>query len=134
MSIVQEFKEFAVKGNMLDMAVGIIIGAAFGKIVSSLVADVIMPPLGLLIGGIDFSAMGVVLKEGLGASPATVLRYGVFIQALFDFLIVAMAIFLLVKGINRLRRKKEEAPTAAPAPPTEEVLLREIRDILKAQA
>ncbi len=134
MSIVQEFKEFAVKGNMMDMAVGIIIGAAFGKIVSSLVADVIMPPLGLLIGGIDFSAMGVVLKEGVGNTPATVLRYGVFIQALFDFLIVAIAIFLLVKGINRLRRKKEEAPAAPPAPPREEVLLQEIRDILKAQA
>lgn len=131
MSIVKEFKEFAVKGNMMDMAVGIIIGAAFGKIVSSLVADVIMPPLGLLIGGIDFSAMGVVLKEGVGNTPATVLRYGAFIQALFDFLIVAFAIFLLVKGINRLRRKREEAPAA---PPREEVLLQEIRDILKAQA
>ena len=134
MSIVQEFKEFAVKGNMMDMAVGIIIGAAFGKIVSSLVADVIMPPLGMLIGGIDFSAMGVVLKEGVGNTPATVLRYGAFIQALFDFLIVAIAIFLLVKGINRLRRKKEEAPAVPPAPPREEVLLQEIRDILRARA
>ena len=134
MSIVQEFKEFAVKGNMMDMAVGIIIGAAFGKIVSSLVADVIMPPLGMIIGGIDFSAMGVVLKEAVGTTPATVLRYGVFIQALLDFLIVAMAIFLLVKGINRLRRNKEAAPAAPPAPPREEVLLQEIRDILKAQA
>jgi large conductance mechanosensitive channel len=134
MSIVQEFKEFAVKGNMMDMAVGIIIGAAFGKIVSSLVADVIMPPLGLLIGGVDFSAMGFVLKEGVGNMPATVLRYGAFIQALFDFLIVAIAIFLLVKGVNRLRRKKEEAPAAPPAPPREQVLLQEIRDILKAKA
>jgi large conductance mechanosensitive channel len=134
MSIVQEFKEFAVKGNMLDMAVGIIIGAAFGKIVSSLVADIIMPPLGLLIGGIDFSAMGIVLKEAAGNTPATMLRYGAFIQALFDFLIVAIAIFLLVKGINRLRRKKEEAPATPPAPPREEVLLQEIRDILRARA
>jgi len=134
MSIVQEFKEFAVKGNMMDMAVGIIIGAAFGKIVSSLVADVIMPPLGMLIGGIDFSAMGILLKEGVGNTPPTMLRYGAFIQALFDFLIVAIAIFLLVKGINRLRRKKEEAPAAPPAPPREQVLLQEIRDILKAQA
>lgn len=134
MSIVQEFKEFAVKGNMMDMAVGIIIGAAFGKIVSSLVADVIMPPLGLLIGGIDFSAMGVLLKEGVGTTPPTVLRYGVFIQALLDFLIVAIAIFLLVKGVNRLRRTKEEAPAAPAPPPREEVLLQEIRDILKAQA
>jgi len=134
MSIVQEFKEFAVKGNMMDMAVGIIIGAAFGKIVSSLVADVIMPPLGMLIGGIDFSAMGILLNEGVGNTPPTMLRYGAFIQALFDFLIVAIAIFLLVKGINRLRRKKEEAPAAPPAPPREQVLLQEIRDILKAQA
>ncbi len=134
MSIVQEFKEFAVKGNMLDMAVGIIIGAAFGKIVSSLVADVIMPPLGFLIGGVNFSAMGVLLKEGVGNTPPTVLRYGAFIQATFDFLIVAIAIFLLVKGINRLRRKKEEAPAMPAAPPAEEVLLREIRDILKSQA
>ena len=134
MSIVKEFKEFAVKGNMMDMAVGIIIGAAFGKIVSSLVADVIMPPLGLLIGGVDFSAMGVVLKEGLGNTPPTMLRYGVFIQALFDFLIVAFAIFMMVKGINRLRRKTEEAPAVPPPPPAQEVLLSEIRDLLKAQA
>ncbi len=134
MSIVQEFKEFAVKGNMMDMAVGIIIGAAFGKIVSSLVADVIMPPLGLLIGGIDFSAMGILLKEGVGNAPATVLRYGVFIQALLDFLIVAIAIFLLVKGINQLRRKKEEAPAAPPADPADVTLLKEIRDILKVRA
>jgi large conductance mechanosensitive channel len=134
MSIMKEFKEFAVKGNMLDMAVGIIIGAAFGKIVSSLVADVIMPPLGLLIGGIDFSAMGVVMKEAVGSTPATVLRYGAFIQALVDFIIVALAIFMMVKGINRLRRPKAEAPAAPPAPPRGEVLLQEIRDILKSQA
>ncbi len=134
MSIVQEFKEFAVKGNMMDMAVGIIIGAAFGKIVSSLVADVIMPPLGLLIGGIDFSAMGILLKEGVGNAPPTVLRYGVFIQALVDFLIVAIAIFLLVKGINQMRRKKEEAPAAPPADPADVTLLKEIRDILKVRA
>jgi large conductance mechanosensitive channel len=134
MSIMKEFKEFAVKGNMLDMAVGIIVGAAFGKIVSSLVADVIMPPLGLLVGGIDFSAMGVVLKEAVGTTPATVLRYGAFIQALLDFVIVAFAIFMMVKGINRLRRPKVEAPAAPPAPPREEVLLQEIRDILKSQA
>ncbi|MBP1646589.1 MAG: mscL [Bacteroidetes bacterium] len=134
MSIVKEFKEFAMKGNMMDMAVGIIIGAAFGKIVSSLVADVIMPPLGLIVGGIDFSAMGVVLKEGVGTAPPTVLRYGAFIQALFDFLIVALAIFMLVKGINRLRRKSEEAPAAPPPPPADVVLLKEIRDILKTRS
>jgi large conductance mechanosensitive channel len=134
MSMMKEFKEFAMKGNMLDMAVGIIIGAAFGKVISSLVGDVIMPPLGLLIGGIDFSAMGILLKEGVGNAPATVLKYGSFVQALVDFLIVAFAIFLLVKGVNSLRRKKEEAPAAPSAPPAQEVLLKEIRDILKAQA
>lgn len=134
MSLVQEFKEFAAKGNMVDMAVGIIIGAAFGKIVSSLVADVIMPPLGLLIGGIDFSAMGIVLKEGVGDTPATVLRYGAFIQALVDFLLIALAVFLLVKGINRLRRKELEAPAAPPAPPADVALLTEIRDLLRRQA
>jgi len=133
MSITQEFKEFAVKGNMMDMAVGIIIGAAFGKIVSSLVADVIMPPLGMLVGGVDFSAMGILLKEGVDTTPPTVLRYGAFIQAIFDFLIVAIAIFMLVKGINRLRRKREETPGVPPAPPADVALLSEIRDILKAQ-
>ena len=101
----QEFKEFAMRGNMIDMAVGIIIGAAFGKIVSSLVADVIMPPLGLLIGGVDFTDLAITLKRATGDDPAVLLRYGAFLQTVVDFLIVAFAIFLMVKGINSLRRK-----------------------------
>jgi large conductance mechanosensitive channel len=105
MSIIKEFKEFAVKGNAVDMAVGIIIGAAFGKIVSSLVSDVIMPPLGLLLGGRDFSNLQIVLKAAALENPAVVLRYGQFINSLFDFLIVAFAIFLVVKAINRLKKK-----------------------------
>ncbi len=133
MSVIKEFKEFAVKGNMIDLAVGIIIGAAFGKIVSSLVADVIMPPLGLLVGGIDFSNLAVLLKEGATPDQAVYLRYGKFIQAILDFLIVAAAIFLMVKGINRLKRSKEEAPAAPPPPPAEVALLTEIRDILKVR-
>jgi large conductance mechanosensitive channel len=132
MSIVKEFREFAVKGNVVDMAVGIIIGAAFGKIVSSLVTDVVTPPLGYAIGGVDFTklawTMPVIVE---GQEPAT-LRYGVFLQSLFDFIIVAFAIFLLVKLINSLRRKEEAKPPAAP--PRQEVLLEEIRDLLKRQS
>jgi len=105
MSIIQEFKEFAVKGDAVDMAVGIVIGAAFGKIVTSLVSDVIMPPLGILIGGKDFSKLGVTLKPAIGDAPAVVLRYGQFVNSLIDFLIVAFSIFLVVKGINVLRKK-----------------------------
>lgn len=127
MSIIKEFREFAMRGNVVDLAVGVIIGAAFGKIVSSLVADIIMPPLGLLIGGIDFK-----LRDAQGDIPAVVMHYGVFIQNVFDFLIVAFAIFMAIKLINKLNRKKEE-PAAAPAPTKEEVLLTEIRDLLKEQ-
>ncbi len=134
MSVIKEFKEFAVKGNMIDLAVGIIIGAAFGRIVSSLVADVIMPPLGVLIGGIDFSNLAVLLKEGPTPDQSTFLRYGRFIQAIIDFLIVAAAIFLMVKGINRLKRQKEEAAPPPAAPPAEVMLLTEIRDLLKVRA
>ena len=135
MSIVKEFREFAVKGNVVDMAVGIIIGAAFGKIVSSLVADVIMPPIGMLIGGMDFTALAVTLKEAIPPQPAVVLKYGVFVQAVVDFLIVAAAVFLLVKGVNRLRKNAEsgEAAAAVAAPPAQEVLLAEIRDLLKSR-
>lgn len=131
MSFVKEFREFAVKGNVVDMAVGIIIGAAFGKIVSSLVSDVVTPPLGYLIGGVDFTKLAITLpaiREGV--EPVTI-RYGVFLQATFDFIIVAFAIFLLVKLINRLRRHEEAKPPAAP--PKQEVLLEEIRDLLKQQ-
>lgn len=133
MSILSEFKAFAVKGNVVDMAVGIIIGAAFGKIVSSFVGDVIMPPIGLLIGGVDFSDLAITLKAAEGDIPAVVLSYGKFIQSVLDFLIVAFAIFMGIKVINRLKREEEAAPEEAPAPTAEEVLLTEIRDLLKQQ-
>jgi large conductance mechanosensitive channel len=132
MSLAKEFKEFAMKGNVVDLAVGVIIGAAFGKIVSSVVADVIMPPLGLLIGGIDFSNLAVLLKQGATPETSVFLRYGKFLQSAFDFLIVACVIFMVVKGVNSLKRKQEAAPVAPPPPPKSEVLLGEIRDLLKA--
>ncbi|MDT2043980.1 large-conductance mechanosensitive channel protein MscL [Providencia stuartii] len=133
MSFLKEFREFAMKGNVVDMAVGIIIGAAFGKIVSSLVADVIMPPLGLLIGGVDFKQFSVVLRAAEGDIPAVVLNYDMFIQTVFDFVIVAFAIFMAIKVMNKVRREKEAEPEAPPAPSKEEVLLSEIRDLLKEQ-
>ena len=129
----KEFREFAVKGNVVDMAVGIIIGAAFSKIVTSLVTDVITPPLGYIIGGVDFTQMFVKFPAFLD-KPEVKLYYGKFLQTVFDFSIVALAIFLLVKGINRLKRKQEAAP-AVPAPPTrQEVLLEQIRDLLMKRA
>ena len=131
MGMMKEFKEFAVRGNVMDMAVGIIIGAAFGKIVSSFVADVIMPPIGVLIGGIAFSHLAYTIKEAAGAAPAVVIGYGKFIQTIIDFIIIAFSIFIVVKGINSLKRKEEEAPEAPPARPAQEVLLAEIRDLLK---
>ena len=131
--MIQEFKAFAVRGNVVDMAVGIIIGAAFGKIVSSAVADVVMPPLGLLIGGADFSDLAITLKDATATAPAVTLGYGKFVQTLLDFTIVALAVFLLVKGINTLKRKEAEAPSLPPAPSKEEQLLTEIRDLLKAR-
>ncbi|HOS96370.1 MAG TPA: large-conductance mechanosensitive channel protein MscL [Deltaproteobacteria bacterium] len=130
MGMFKEFKEFAVKGNVVDMAVGIIIGAAFGKIVSSVVADVIMPPIGLALGGVDFSDLAIVLKAAVDQAPAVTLNYGKFIQTIIDFVIIAFAIFILVKGINSLKRKQEEAPAE---PPRQEILLTEIRDLLKQQ-
>jgi large conductance mechanosensitive channel len=134
MSILKEFKEFAVKGNVVDMAVGVIIGAAFGKIVSSLVADVVTPPIGLLVGGVDFAKLQYVLREAADDKAAVVVKYGVFLQMTFDFLIVALAVFAMVKLINRLKRKEEAAPPPAPPEPTaEEKLLTEIRDLLKAK-
>ncbi|MFC2970606.1 large-conductance mechanosensitive channel protein MscL [Azotobacter bryophylli] len=133
MGMLNEFKAFAVKGNVVDMAVGIIIGAAFGKIVSSFVGDVIMPPLGLLIGGVDFSNLAITLKHAQGDAPAVVLAYGKFIQTVIDFLIVAFAIFIGVKAINQLKRKEAEAPSAPPAPTRDQQLLEEIRDLLKAR-
>ena len=133
MGILQEFKTFAVKGNMIDMAVGIIIGAAFGKIISSLVSDVIMPPLGVLIGGVDFSDLVITLKAAQGELPAVVLAYGKFIQSIIDFLIIALAIFMGVKVINRLKREEEAAPAVPPPPTKDQELLTEIRDLLRAQ-
>jgi large conductance mechanosensitive channel len=137
MSILKEFREFAVKGNVIDLAVGVIIGAAFGKIVSSLVADVVTPPLGLLVGGVNFTSLVITLKEAEGAAPAVVIKYGVFLQATFDFLIVAIAVFSMVKVINSLKRKeeaKDAAPAAPPEPPRQELLLAEIRDLLKSRS
>lgn len=134
MSFFKEFKDFAMKGNVVDMAVGVIIGAAFGKIVSSLVSDVIMPPIGVLVGGVNFTDLAITLKEAQGDAPAVTLNYGNFLQVVFDFLIVAFCVFLLVKGINTLTRKKKEEPAAsAPEPSNEEKLLAEIRDILKEE-
>ena len=131
MKIIDEFKSFAVKGNVIDMAVGIIIGAAFGKIVTSFVNDVIMPHIGILIGGFKFSSLKIVLKEAVGETPAIAINYGNFLQVTFDFLIIALSIFMVIKAMNAAK-KKEEAKPAAPAPPTkEEVLLTEIRDLLK---
>jgi large conductance mechanosensitive channel len=129
MTILKEFKEFAVKGNVIDLAVAVIIGAAFGKIVTSFVGDIVMPPLGLLIGGVNFTDLVVTLKPASGSAPAVVWAYGKFLQAAFDFTLIAFVIFLAVKGINRLKREEKAAPTAPP--PRQEVLLEEIRDLLK---
>jgi len=123
--MLKEFKDFAMRGNVVDMAVGIIIGAAFGKIVSSLVSDVIMPPIGVVMGSVSFSD----LAFALGESGVT-LNYGLFIDTVINFLIVAMAVFMLIKGINTLKRKEEEKPAEAPKPSAQEVLLTEIRDLL----
>jgi large conductance mechanosensitive channel len=127
MSIAAEFKKFAVKGNVVDMAVGIVIGAAFGKIVSSFVADVMTPPIGFLIGGVDFTGLSLSMIPPIEGAKAVTLNYGKFLQSIFDFTIVAFALFLLVKGVNKLKSKEEEV-----TPPTaEEKLLIEIRDLLK---
>lgn len=132
MSLIKEFKDFAMRGNVVDMAVGIIIGAAFGKIVSSLVKDVIMPPIGVMVGGVDFSDLSVVLVEAAGDAAAVTLNYGMFLQTVFDFVIVAFAIFMAIKAMNRMKKKETEAPPAPPpGPSNEEKLLAEIRDLLK---
>lgn len=135
MSMVQEFKQFAMRGNVVDLAVGVIIGAAFGKIVSSLVADVVMPVLGLIVGGIDFSDMAITLKAAEGETPAVLLSYGKLVQSSLDFVIVAFAIFMVVKGINRMKKAEAAAPPPPPpGPSNEELLLAEIRDLLRKQA
>jgi large conductance mechanosensitive channel len=148
--VFKEFREFAIKGNVVDLAVGVIIGVAFGAIVNSLVADIVMPPLGLLLGGVDFKDFFLVLKDPNAAAPpymgqyptlaaakaagAVTLNYGLFFNAVLNFLVVAWAIFLLVRGMNRLRRQEAVAPTVVPVPTAEEALLAEIRDLLKARA
>lgn len=140
MGIVKEFKDFAAKGNVIDLAVGIIIGGAFGKIVSSLVADIIMPPIGVIVGGVNFSDLKLKLKDplldtsGKVLKEAVTLNIGQFIQSVFDFLIIAFAVFMLVKAVNKFRTKKQEEAVAAPVPSKEEQLLAEIRDILKRTA
>ncbi len=137
MSFVKEFKDFAMKGNVVDMAVGIIIGGAFGKIVSSVVNDIIMPPIGLLMGGVNFTDLKVVLKAAQTdavtgvVTDAVALNYGRFLQTTIDFLIIAFAIFLMVKAMNSLKKKEAAAPSAPPAPSKEEMLLTDIRDLLR---
>ncbi len=131
MKLIGEFKAFAMKGNVVDMAVGIIIGAAFGKIISSVVADIIMPPIGLLVGGVNFTDLKVILKAATDTNPAVTWNYGNFLQVTFDFLIVAIAVFMVIKALNAAKKKQEVAPVAPPAPSIEQNLLTEIRDLLK---
>ncbi len=135
MSMIKEFKTFAMRGNVMDMAIGIIIGGAFGKIISSFVNDVLMPPIGMLIGGVDFGNLKLTLKQavvqGEEVVEAVTLNYGAFANTVIDFLIIAFAIFLVIKGINSMKKKEEEVPVAPPAPSNEEKLLAEIRDLLK---
>lgn len=135
---IQDFKAFAMRGNIIDLAVGVIIGGAFGKIVSSLVSDIIMPPIGLLVGGVNFTDLAWTLKpaeivNGVVKNAAVKLNYGQFLQVTFDFLIIAFSVFLFIRLITNLNKKKEEAPAPPPAPSQEEVLLTEIRDLLKQQ-
>lgn len=131
MKMLQEFKEFAIRGNIVDMAVGIIIGVAFGKIVSSFVSDVIMPPIGALLGGVDFSELSISIREASEGVEAVTLKYGMFINTVIDFIIIAFAIFMAIKAINKLKKKEEVKPTVPPEPPAEVKLLTEIRDLLK---
>jgi len=133
MSIVKEFKDFAMRGNVVDLAVGVIIGGAFGKIVSSFVTDVIMPPIGILLGGVDFSKLAYPLKEGSEGVEPVLLKYGMFINTVIDFLIIAFVIFIVVKAMNSMKKKEVEAPAAPPEPPADIKLLTEIRDLLKKQ-
>jgi large conductance mechanosensitive channel len=129
----KEFKAFAMRGNVVDLAIAVIIGGAFGKIVSSLVNDVIMPPLGVLLGGVDFKDLVLVIKKATEEVEAVTINYGMFIQNVIDFLIIAFVIFMMMRGINSLRKKEAETPADPPAPTTQEQLLTEIRDLLKKQ-
>lgn len=131
MKMLQEFKAFAMRGNVVDMAVGIIIGGAFGKIVSSFVSDVIMPPIGVLLGGVDFSELSFTLREASEGVEAVTLKYGAFINTIIDFIIIAFAIFMAIKAMNSLKKKEEEKPAAPAEPPADVKLLTEIRDLLK---
>lgn len=131
MKLIDEFKAFAMKGNVVDMAVGIIIGAAFGKIVSSVVSDIIMPPLGLILGGVNFTDLKIVMKAATETNPAVTWNYGSFLQVTFDFLIVAFAVFILIKAINAAKKKEKAAPLAPPVQSKEVALLTEIRDLMK---
>ncbi|AOW79101.1 large-conductance mechanosensitive channel [Colwellia sp. PAMC 20917] len=134
MSMIKDFKKFAVKGNVVDMAAGIVIGVAFGKIITALVSGVIMPPIGVLLGGVNFSDLAIVIKEAVGEAPAVVISYGAFIQTIVDFTIIAFVIFMVVIGINKLKKKEEEAPKTPSPPSKEEMLLTEIRDLLKSKS
>lgn len=131
MGLLSDFKKFAMKGNIVDLAVAVIIGAAFKEIVTSFVGDVLMPPIGYLVGGIDFTEIAFTLKEGATPEESVVISYGKFIQTIIDFLIVAFSVFMVVKAYERSKKKEEEKPAAPPAPSNEEVLLSEIRDLLK---
>lgn len=131
MSVLKEFKEFAVKGNVIDMAVGIIIGVAFGKVVTSVVSDIIMPPIGLLVGGIDFNKLAITLKAASEGTEPVLISYGKFIQTTVDFIIIVFAIFIMIKAINSLKRQEEAKPEPEPEPTKEVLLLTEIRDLLK---
>jgi large conductance mechanosensitive channel len=131
MSMMKEFREFAMRGNVVDMAVGIVIGGAFGKIVTSFVNDILMPPIGMAIGGVDFADLAMVLKEASGEAEAVTVNYGAFIQTTLDFIIIAFAIFMVIKAMNSMKKKEEEAPAEPQKPSAEETLLTEIRDLLK---
>jgi len=137
MGMIKEFKDFAMRGNVLDMAIGIIIGGAFGKIISSFVSDIIMPPIGIMLGGVDFKELKVVLQEAITdvngeiVAQQVAINYGAFTQFIIDFILIALAIFFVIKAVNRYKKKEEEAPPAPPEPSKEEVLLTEIRDLLK---
>lgn len=133
MSVLKELKNFMMRGNVVDLAVGVVVGGAFGKIVSSLVSDIIMPPIGLILGGVDFTDLKLVLKAASGDIPAVSINYGSFVQTVLDFVIIATVIFFAIKGMNKLQTAKEEAPKAPPAPTKEEQLLTEIRDLIKEQ-
>ena len=131
MGMLQEFRDFAIKGNVVDMAVGVVIGGAFGKVVTSFTNDVLMPPIGLATGGVDFADLSLTLQEAVGETAAVSINYGVFINTILDFTIIAFAIFMVVKAMNSAKKKEEEAPAAPPEPSKEEVLLTEIRDSLR---